>query len=156
LGTISLPEAEPSLDHLLKTLSSPTCDPNVKAMCVWSLGRLPSPVTGHKSKKLLALCLRDSYWKVRAAACTAVAQLGESVAHSVIPVLTKILRDGTVNRQTVAETMINVGPLGEQTLVQILKNEPENNMKLRECIIRALALANVNNPNVDFVIEVLF
>jgi hypothetical protein len=29
-------------------------------------------------------------------------------------------------------------------------------MKLRECIIRALALANVNNPNVDFVIEVLF
>jgi hypothetical protein len=70
--------------------------------------------------------------------------------------LTKILRDGTVNRQTVAETMINVGPLGEQTLVQILKNEPENNHKLRECIIRALALANVNNPNVDFVIEVLF
>lgn len=52
--------------------------------------------------------------------------------------------------------MINVGPLGEQTLVQILKNEPENNHKLRECIIRALALANVNNPNVDFVIEVLF
>ena len=128
----------------------------MKAMCVWALGRLPNPVTGQKSKKILAQCLRDSYWKVRAAACTAVAQLGESVAHQAIPVLTKILRDGTVNRQTVAETMINVGPLGEQTLVQILKNEPENNHKLRECIIRALALANVNNPNVDFVIEILF
>ena len=61
-----------------------------------------------------------------------------------------------MNRQTVAETMINVGTLGEQTLVQILKNEPENNHKLRECIVRALALANVNNPNIDFVIEVLF
>lgn len=52
--------------------------------------------------------------------------------------------------------MINVGTLGEQTLVQILKNEPENNHKLRECIVRALALANVSNPNIDFVIEVLF
>ena len=41
-------------------------------------------------------------------------------------------------------------------MVQILKNEPENNHKLRECIVRALALANVSNPNIDFVIEVLF
>jgi hypothetical protein len=67
-------------------------------MCVWALGRLPSPVTGQKAKKILAQSLRDSYWKVRAAACTAVAQLGESVAQSAIPILTKILRDGTVNR----------------------------------------------------------
>ena len=52
--------------------------------------------------------------------------------------------------------MINVGYLGEQTLVQILKSEPENNSKLRECIVRALALANVKHPNIDFVIEMLF
>ena len=52
--------------------------------------------------------------------------------------------------------MINVGILGEQTLVGILKGEPENNHKLRECIVRALALANPNNPNIDFVIEILF
>lgn len=100
--------------------------------------------------------LKDSYWKVRAAACTAVAQIGESIAPITIPVLTKLLKDGAVNRQTVAETMINVGTLGEQTLVQIVKSEPENNHKLRECIVRALALANVNNPNIDFVIEILF
>ena len=41
-------------------------------------------------------------------------------------------------------------------MVQILKTEPENNHKLRECIVRALALANVGNPNIDFVIEILF
>lgn len=52
--------------------------------------------------------------------------------------------------------MIKVGILGEQTLVQILKSEPENNQKLRECIVRALALANVDNPNIDFVIEILY
>ena len=82
--------------------------------------------------------------------------MGECVAKDTIPILTKLLKDGSVNRQTVAETMINVGTLGEQTLVQILKGEPENNNKLRECIVRALALANVNNPNIDFVIEILF
>lgn len=29
-------------------------------------------------------------------------------------------------------------------------------MKLRSCIVRALALANVNNASIDFVIEMLF
>jgi hypothetical protein len=69
--------------------------------------------------------------------------MGECVASQTLPILTKLLKEGQVNRQTVAETMINVGYLGEQTLVQILKTEPENNHKLRECIVRALALANV-------------
>ena len=83
-------------------------------MSVWSLGRLgPAPQTGHKAKRVLQLALRDQYWKVRAAACTAVAQIGESVAHETIPILSKLLKDGSVNRQTVAETMINVGTLGE-------------------------------------------
>lgn len=93
---------------------------------------------------------------MRAAACTAVAQIGEPVAQQTLPILTRLLKDGSVNKQTVAETMINVGTLGEQVLVRILKSEPENNFKLRECIVRALALANVQNPNIDFVIEVLF
>jgi hypothetical protein len=46
--------------------------------------------------------------------------------------------------------------MGEQILVQILKGEPENNHKLRECIVRALALSNVGTANIDFVIEMLF
>ena len=49
-------------------------------MCVWALGRLASPSTGQKARKILVAALKDSYWKVRAAACTAVAQIGESVA----------------------------------------------------------------------------
>ena len=59
------------------------------------------------------MALKDSYWKVRAAACTAVAQLGECIAQQTLPILTKLLKEGQVNRQTVAETMINVGILGE-------------------------------------------
>jgi hypothetical protein len=42
-------------------------------MAVWAIGRLASPETGQKARKVLVLGLKDSYWKVRAAACTAVA-----------------------------------------------------------------------------------
>lgn len=59
LGTISLPEAEPAVDQLIRNLSHPEEDPNVKAMCVWAIGRLATPVTGHKAKKILATSLRD-------------------------------------------------------------------------------------------------
>jgi hypothetical protein len=31
-----------------------------------------------------------------------------------------------------------------------------NNVKAKESIVKALALANIQNPNVDFVIETLF
>jgi HEAT repeat protein len=75
-----VPEAESSVDQLIKSLSNQNEDSNVKAMCVWALGRIATPTTGQKAKKVLAQALRDQYWKVRAAACTAVAQLGESVA----------------------------------------------------------------------------
>jgi hypothetical protein len=43
IGTIGLPEGEQCVDSLIRTISIPDEDPNVKAMCVWSLGRLASP-----------------------------------------------------------------------------------------------------------------
>jgi hypothetical protein len=41
-------------------------------------------------------------------------------------------------------------------LVGIVEIEPANNHKLRTCIVRALALSNVQNPAIDFVLEMLF
>lgn len=70
---MGLPEGEYCVDVLIKSLSAPDEDPNVKAMCVWSIGRLATAQTGQKAKKILVAALKDSYWKVRAAACTAVA-----------------------------------------------------------------------------------
>lgn len=49
-----------------------------------------------------------------------------------------------------------MGARGEQTLVSILDTEPANNHKFRTCIVRALALADVQNPAIDFVLEMLF
>ena len=80
----------------------------------------------------------------------------ERLSGQVIPIMVKLLRDGQLNKQTVAETIVLMGAFGEQTLVNILQKEPVNNLKLRSCIVRALALANVANASIDFVIEVLF
>ena len=49
-----------------------------------------------------------------------------------------------------------MGAQGEQTLVNILAKEPDSNLNLRVCMVRALALSNVSNASIDFVIEMLF
>lgn len=73
IGTIGLPEGTLSVDCILKLMQNQEEDPNVKAMAVWALGRLASPQTGSRAQKVLIAALKDQYWKVRAAACTAVA-----------------------------------------------------------------------------------
>jgi hypothetical protein len=80
----------------------------------------------------------------------------ENLAEQVLPILCKLLKDGQLNKQTVAETIVLLGARGEQMLVSILDKEPANNHKLRTCIVRALALSNVQNPAIDFVLEMLF
>ena len=78
-----------------------------------------------------------------------------------IPILMKLLKDGQQNKQIVAETIIALGPQGETELIALIrKNEAQsrvlNNNKAKECIVKAFALANIEHPNIDFVIETLF
>ena len=86
-------------------------DSNVRAMAIWAIGRLGSEAVP-RGIKCVVRALKDSYWKVRTAACIAAGCLGPKAAPQALPSLTKLLRDGTVNRQTVAETIINLGALG--------------------------------------------
>jgi hypothetical protein len=78
-----------------------------------------------------------------------------------LPILMKLLSDGQQNKQLVAETIISMGPQGETMLISLIKknqtqNRLLNNSKAKECIIKAFALSNIENPNIDFVIETLF
>lgn len=96
---------------------------------------------------------------MRAAACTAISSFGEVIASKALPVLLKIFKEGQQNKQVVAETIISLGSKGEQQLIALVKqsaSESRSNPKAKECIIKAFALANVQNPNIDFVIETLF
>ena len=135
-------------------------------MAVWSIGRLSSITTIRKGSDILMTALADPYFKVRASACSAIAQFGvsecshsmefERMSEHVLPVLVRLLKDGQLNKQSVAETIVLMGAQGEQTLVNILAKEPNNNLNLRVCMVRALALSNVSNASIDFVIETLF
>lgn len=96
---------------------------------------------------------------MRAAACTAVSSFGDVIAAKALPVLMKIFKEGQQNKQVVAETIISLGPKGEQQLIALVKQSPsesKTNPKAKECILKAFAVANVQNPNIDFVIETLF
>lgn len=80
-----------------------------------------------------------------------------------IPILMKLLKEGQQSKQVVAETIIALGPQGESQLIALIMNHNNlqqnrmlNNNKAKECIIKAFALSNIENPNIDFVIETLF
>ena len=64
-----------ALDSLVKTYgkSNSSQEATLKSMIVWTIGRLASVEVGRKVQKILLEALEDQYWKVRAAACTAIA-----------------------------------------------------------------------------------
>ena len=72
------------------------------------------------------------------------------------PPLIKILKEGTINKLTVCETMVQLGIYGEQVLIDMLKKGSATDFKLRAAIIESFKLANVDKPTIDFVIEELF
>ena len=98
IGTIGKPDAMSSscIDCMIKQYNK--CLSNeesaLKCMIVWSIGRLSSFETGQKVKILLIQALKDPVWKVRAAACTAIANFKEQMADKGLPILMKLLSDG--------------------------------------------------------------
>jgi len=84
IGGVGLPEAQPCLDALLKSLKKKgpqkitrqTDEPAVRCMVVWAIGRLASTTTMRKAAKTLIDGLSDQFFKVRASACSSIAQFG--------------------------------------------------------------------------------
>ncbi|CAG9335294.1 unnamed protein product [Blepharisma stoltei] len=152
LGFIGLPEAADSANFLIKLLKD--ASPQVRTMAAWALGRL-GPAAYRAGPGLIEL-LKDGYWKVRTAACISLASTGQNIAQKAIPVLFKILRDGSINRGTVAETIVRLGPQGERLLIDLLNHEPNSNITLRTGAVKALSQANIYHNNIDFVVETLF
>jgi HEAT repeat protein len=75
-----------------------------------------------KAGPILIDLLRDGYWKVRTAACIALASTGQQVADKAIAALARLMKDGSINRDNVAETIVRLGPKGEHLLIEMLNN----------------------------------
>jgi HEAT repeat protein len=123
-------------------------------MSAWAIGRLGTEAAKATSE-LLAL-LKDEYWKVRSNACISLASAGPSAAPAALPILMKVLKDGSINRSTVAETIVRLGPSGEKSIIDMLNKEPLSNLVLRTSVVRALGQANVGTNNIDYVVETLY
>lgn len=152
LGFIGLPEAGDSVNSLIPLLKDSS--PQVRTMAAWAAGRFGE--LGWKAVPMLIHLLKDGYWKVRTAACISIASAGQNCVSKAIPILLKVLKDGSINRATVAETIVRLGPKGEQVLIDILNTEPHSNLKLRTGVVKALSFANTAHNNIDFVVETLF
>lgn len=64
IGGIGLPEALPCLEMLIKTITGESsknkqCDPQVKCMAVWALGRLACLHTISHSQRIIKQVLSD-------------------------------------------------------------------------------------------------
>eukprot|EP00742_Colponemidia_sp_Colp-10_P013942 GILJ01015785.1.p1 GENE.GILJ01015785.1~~GILJ01015785.1.p1 ORF type:complete len:1102 (+),score=158.76 GILJ01015785.1:87-3392(+) len=153
LGTIGLPEAFNCVSILIAAAQDSNA--KVRAAAAWSLGKLGSAVATDAVKTLLRM-LRDEFWKVRYSACIALGQLGPSVARNVVPVLAKILKEGTINRNAVADTLVRLGTEGEAVLVELLRNESITNTLMRASVVQSLAAANIASPFIDHVVEAIF
>ncbi|EGR34180.1 HEAT repeat protein [Ichthyophthirius multifiliis] len=153
LGLIGLPEAKQAIEPLYNALNDP--ESQVRAMSAWCLGRLGEANPLKVAKRLINL-LKDNYWKVRTAACVSLGSIGHNIQNIAFPALTKALRDGTINKLTICETLVRLGVYGEQILIDLLKNVPQSNFKLKTAIIQSFEIANVQSPRIDFIIEELF
>lgn len=152
IGIIGLPEGLIAFDHLIKCLSD--VEAQVRTTAAWSIGIIGIN-QGNKCLKLLDL-LKDSYWKVRTASCIAIGNIGTGISEQAFPILTKILKDGSINKLIICETIVKLGVGGEQILIDILRGTKNNSFKLKASILESFALANVEKPTIDFVIEEIF
>lgn len=60
-------------------------------MALWAIGRLGSEAAGRGAKAVVR-GLKDSYWKVRTAACIAAGSLGPKIAQFALPNLIRLLK----------------------------------------------------------------
>jgi hypothetical protein len=79
--------------------------------------------------------LKDPYWKVRTAASVAIGAVGPKIGDYAFGPLTRILKENTINKLTVCETLVRLGIYGEQILIDLLKNVSHSNFKLKSAII---------------------
>lgn len=49
--------------------------------------------------------------------------------------------------------MIHMGSIGEEILIEILKNTHSSDVKLKTAIIGCFKFADITKPSIDFVIE---
>ena len=153
LGIIGLPEAILCLDKIIDLINDR--DVNVKSKSIWCLGKLAN-ACDISAIELVINNLSSNVWKVKMACFITITCFGERCAHLVLSLLKKMLKESTINKQIISETIIKLGIDGETCLLDVMRQEIDSNYKLKSAIAKSFALTNINSPNIDFIVECLY
>lgn len=175
MGKIGLPEIEPIIASLTNALKDPSN--RVRAAAVTAIGEILEkenncgiPLTSSSKSHVANLInlrgmfplLKDNFYNVRFACCLAMRNIGDKEANrkeiskAAVPILLKILKDGSINRKEVAHTIVSLGDFGTIELMSILKKESINSSKIRTSSAYGISYAQINSPLIDTVVECLF
>jgi HEAT repeat protein len=154
LGSINLPWVESLQSDIARRLDDES--PVVRAMAAWSIGKIGSSFANRFVVDRLIKLLKDSFWKVKTAACITIGVLGAEFIEMALDTLLDALKTASINRVIVCETIIKMGSDGERILVEILKRMRVKDAKLISPILQSLELADITRPTIDFTFEELF
>ena len=69
-------------------------------------------------------------WKIKVACLNAISEFGSKCSDITIPILLKILKEQSTNKQLVAETLLKLGEDGEKNIISILKTSDESDYSI--------------------------
>ena len=153
LGLIGLPEALHSLGNLIENINDE--DVNVKSKIIWAIGRIADGAD-NSIIPFITESVKCNMWKVKKASLYTLGQLGSRAAMESLPYLIKLLKESPINKQIIAETIVKLGLDGESVLLKLMNQETDANYKLKTAIVRALASADIQSTNIDFIVECVF
>ena len=157
LGQISLPEGYPCINDIIKIID---IEKNIEVLSamLWCIGRNLTP-SSIELIPILIKYVQSNIWKVKRNAIFALSKFGIVASEQSIPILSKLLIESSMNKAIVAETMVCMGDLGENKLLEIIdknKNYSNNqNDKLIAGIAKSFSYINLNSSNIDNIIQFL-
>ncbi len=153
LGLIGLPESLLSIDGLIDNINDE--DVNVRSKIIYAIGRI-APGADSSYIPFIIDSVQNNMWKVKKASLYALSQFGERAAKNSLPYLVKLLKESSINKNVIAQTIVKLGLEGEGVLLKIMSNEPDSNYKLKAAIVHALAYTDITSTNIDFIVECIF
>lgn len=156
LGNICLPESLLSVGALIQLLKDE--DQTVKYRAIWCLGRLSQGLNIHVIQKIVD-CLIEPHtsWKLKTACLLSISEFGEKACSLALPHLLKLLKEGSMYKQFISETIIKLGHVAESSLLKILSKEKDrDNTRLKSSIYSSFAICNIHSPNIDFIVESIY
>ena len=131
-------------------------NPEVKSKIIWAIGKLADGCHESILNHLIEF-LNSPLWKLKSVCLYAISSFGPRCSHIIIPHLKKMIYQlgVSVNKQTIAETLIKLGDDGESIIINYLFQISDSDYKLKSSLIKSLGTFHYKSKKIDFVSDYL-